>query len=341
MHDARTRTVVRGILAGLVALGLARPAAAQELPALTVYTYASFVGKYGPGAKVKAAFESGCGCRLDWVAADDAGSLLGRLRLEGETTKADIVLGLDMNLAAEAKATGLFQPHGQDATLLSLPIAWTDDVMLPFDWGHLAFVYDSTKLAKPPASLKALVDDPNGPRILLQDPRTSAPGLGFLLWMRAVYGADADAAWTRLKPRVVTFTKGWSEAYGLFLKGEADMVLSYTTSPAYHVGVEKKMQYRAARFAEGHYLHVEIAGMTRLSKQPELARRFLAFMLSDAFQGLMPEGNWMMPAKRPAAGLPASFTDVIDPGTSLLIPPEEVRTQRRAFIDAWLAATSR
>ena len=100
----------------------------------------------------------------------------------------------------------------------------------------------------------------NGPKIVLQDPRTSAPGLGFLLWMRQVYGDKAGEAWTKLKPRIVTFTKGWSEAYGLFLKGEADMVMSYTTSPAYHVGAEKKTNYKAAPFAEGHYMHVELAG---------------------------------------------------------------------------------
>ena len=331
-----------GLIAGMLAtLLLGAPAQAQEKPALSVYTYSSFTGKYGPGAKVKAAFEAQCGCTLNWVAADDAGSLLARLKLEGETTKADLVLGLDMNLAAEAKASGLFQPHGQDGASLTLPTPWTDDTLLPFDWGHLAFVYDSTRLAAPPQSLKQLVDDPKGPKLVLQDPRTSAPGLGFLLWMRAVYGDEADAAWSKLKPRIVTFTKGWSEAYGLFLKGEADMVLSYATSPAYHLGAEKKTQYKAAPFAEGHYLHVELAGMTRATKQPELAKRFLAFMLSDAFQSLIPEGNWMMPAKLPAAGLPASFAEVIRPEKTLLVAPETVRSQRRAFIDAWLAATSR
>ena len=194
---------------------------------------------------------------------------MGRLRLEGETTKADVVLGLDMNLAAEAKALGLFAPHGVDPKNLSLPISWKDDLFLPFDWGHLAFVYDSSKLPNPPRSLKELVENPNGPKIVLQDPRTSAPGLGFMLWMRKVYGDQAGQAWTQLKPRIVTFTKGWSEAYGLFMKGEADMVLSYTTSPVYHVVAEKKDNFKAASFAEGHYLHVELAGMTRVAKQPD------------------------------------------------------------------------
>ena len=91
------------------------------------------------------------------------------------------------------------------------------------------------------------MDNPKGPKIVLQDPRTSAPGLGFLLWMRKVYGDQAGRCLgASSKPRIVTFTKGWSEAYGLFLKGEADMVMSYTTSPAYHVVAEKKDNYKAA-----------------------------------------------------------------------------------------------
>jgi thiamine transport system substrate-binding protein len=323
------------------ALIAAAPAAAQTKPTLTVYTYGSFVGKYGPGKVVKERFEAVCGCELAYVAAEDAGSLVGRLRLEGESTRADVVLGLDMNLAAEAKALGLFAEHGQDTSSLDLPIAWNDETFIPFDWGYLAFVYDSDKLKDPPKSLKALVEDPNGPKVVLQDPRTSAPGLGFLLWMRQVYGDKAGEAWAKLKPRVVTFTKGWSEAYGLFLKGEADMAMSYTTSPAYHVSAEKKTNYKAALFEEGHYLHVELAGMTRMGRQPELARKFLSFVLSDAFQSAMPEGNWMMPAKRPSSGLPASFADLAQPTKPLLFTPEEVQRNRRAFTDEWLNATSR
>jgi thiamine transport system substrate-binding protein len=332
------RRLLLACLSLCFAMGLAH---AQSKPTLTVYTYGSFAGKYGPGKTVKERFEATCACELVWVTSEDAGSMVGRLRLEGEGTKADVVVGLDMNLAAEAKALGIFAPHGTDVKDLSLPIQWADDTFIPFDWGYLAFVYDSTKLANPPKSLKELVENPNGPKVVLQDPRTSAPGLGFLLWMRQVYGDKADEAWAQLKPRVVTFTKGWSEAYGLFLKGEADMVLSYTTSPAYHVVAEKKDNYKAASFSEGHYLHVELAGITRTTKQPDLAKKFIAFVLSEPFQSAMPEGNWMMPARNPAAGLPAAFKDLVQPGKALLYTPEEVQQNRRAFIDGWLNATAR
>lgn len=334
--------MLRRTLFTLASLVLAANAAfAQSKPVLTVYTYGSFAGKYGPGKTVKERFEATCGCELAWVTAEDAGSLVGRLRLEGAGTKADVVLGLDVNLAAEAKALDVFAPHGMEVKDLALPIAWSDDTFIPFDWGYYAFVYDSDKLPNPPKSLKELVENPNGPKVVLQDPRTSAPGLGLLLWMQKVYGDRAGEAWNRLKPRIVTFTKGWSEAYGLFLKGEADMVMSYTTSPAYHIAVEKKTNYKAAIFSEGHYMQVEIAGMTRTTRQPELAKTFMAFMLSEPFQSAMPEGNWMLPVKTPAAGLPAAFKDLAQPQKALLFTPEDVQQNRRAFTDTWLNATAR
>ena len=67
--------------------------------------------------------------------------------------------------------------------------------------------------------------------------------------------------WEGLADNIVTVTPGWSEAYGLFLQGEADMVLSYTTSPAYHLIAEKDdSKARGACSTKGHYLQVEVAG---------------------------------------------------------------------------------
>ncbi|MBM1171697.1 thiamine ABC transporter substrate binding subunit [Microvirga arabica] len=332
----------RRLLLTFVSLGLATGIAqAQTKPTLTVYTYSSFASKYGPAKTVEERFEATCNCDVTWVTAEDAGSLLGRLRLEGQNTKADAVVGLDMNLVAEAKSLNLFAPHGTEVKDLSLPIEWKDDTFIPFDWGYYAFVYDANKLPNTPKSLKELVDNPNGPKVVLQDPRTSAPGLGLLLWMQKVYGEKAGEAWGKLKPRIVTFTKGWSEAYGLFMKGEADMVMSYTTSPAYHIVAEKKDNYKAAAFTEGHYLHVELAGMTRTTKQPELAKQFMAFILSEGFQTAIPETNWMYPAKNPPSGTPEALKGMIQPSQALLFTPEEVQQNRRAFTDVWLNATAR
>ncbi len=90
---------------------------AEAKDTLTIYTYESFVSEWGPGAKIKTAFEQTCDCTVEWVAVADGVAMLNRLKLEGATTKADVVLGLDTNLTAEAAATGLFGPHGADVAL--------------------------------------------------------------------------------------------------------------------------------------------------------------------------------------------------------------------------------
>ncbi len=327
-------------LALMSAVFLTAPAVAAK-PDLVVYTYDSFVSDWGPGPQVETAFEARCGCDLEFVGLEDGVSMLNRLRLEGSNTRADLLLGIDTNLTAEARATGLFVPHGLAMKDSALPQPWTDDLFLPYDYGYFAFVYNRERVKSPPASLRQLVEDERGPTLLLQDPRTSTPGLGLLLWLRKVYGDRAGEAWAKLAPRVVTVSKGWSEAYGLFLKGEADMVLSYTTSPAYHLMAEQDERFAAARFAEGHYQQIEVAGIVASSEKRVLAREFLEFMLSEEFQRIIPTTNWMYPAALPRAQLPAEFGRLIDPSPALLFADEVVAAQRQNWIDEWLEAMSR
>ncbi|WP_311791521.1 MULTISPECIES: thiamine ABC transporter substrate binding subunit [Pantoea] len=328
--------MVKQILPLLMLLSL--PALAAK-PLLTVYTYDSFSAEWGPGPAVKKAFEAQCGCELRYVALEDGVSLLNRVRMEGKNSKADVVLGLDNNLLQAAQQTGLFAKSGVDTRTLTLPGGWQDQTFVPFDYGYFAFVYDKKRLKNPPTSLKELVESPEKWRVIYEDPRTSTPGLGLLLWMQKVYGDNAPEAWQKLARKTVTVTKGWSEAYGLFLKGEGDLVLSYTTSPAYHLIEEKKENYAAAPFAEGHYLQVEVAAQLASSKQPKLAQQFMQFMLTPAFQNAIPTGNWMYPVIK--SDLPAGFQTLSVPQTALQYSPQEVAQQRANWISAWQRAVSR
>jgi thiamine transport system substrate-binding protein len=326
-------------LLGAVAFVFSMPAWAAEK--LTIYTYESFTAEWGPGPQVEKAFEAECACDLEFVSVADGVALLNRVKLEGASTKADIVLGLDTNLTAEAKATGLFSPHGVDAGNLTVPDGWTDDTFLPFDYGYFAVVYDSEKLKMPPASLKELVEGDPGEKVVIQDPRTSTPGLGLLLWVRAIYGDQAPKAWAKLGDRVLTVTPGWSEAYGLFTKGEAPMVFSYTTSPAYHMVAENTERYQAAAFSEGHYLQVEVAGITATGTKNPLAAKFMAFMVSPAFQDVIPQTNWMFPAAKTSKPLDPAFDKLVKPAKTLIFSPEEVEKNRKAWVDEWLSVMSR
>ena len=311
-------------------------AAQAETPVLDVLTYDSFVAEWGPGPAIEKAFEAECGCDLRFTAAGDGAALLARLQLEGAKTAADVVLGLDTNLTAAARKTGLFAAHGQTPAV-DLPVPFEDAEFLPYDWGWFAFVHNKDLTA--PGDFKALAA--SDLKIVIQDPRSSTPGLGLLMWVKAAYGAEAPAIWEGLADNIVTVTPGWSEAYGMFLEGEADMVLSYTTSPAYHLIAEEDDSKTAAVFTEGNYLQVEVMGKLASSDQPELADRFLAFMLSDAAQEVLPTTNWMYPAKVPASGLPKGFETLAKPEKSLLMTADEAEAVRATALDEWRAALAR
>jgi thiamine transport system substrate-binding protein len=314
---------------------LAASAAWAETPVLTVYTYDSFVSDWGPGPAIETAFEEVCACDLNLVGLGDGAALLARLKLEGARSDADVVMGLDTSLIAAAKETGLFKetPVSADYTL---PIEWTDPVFAAYDWGYFAFVHD--KGLTPPTNFKALGE--SDVSIVIQDPRSSTPGLGLLMWVKAAYGDEAPAVWEAMADNVVTVTKGWSEAYGLFLEGEADMVLSYTTSPAYHLIAEEDDSKAAAAFDEGHYMQIEVVGTLAGTDQPELAEQFLNFMVSEAAQTVLPTTNWMYPAVTPAAGLPKGFETLTVPKKALLIPAGDVPAIREEALAEWLKALS-
>jgi thiamine transport system substrate-binding protein len=304
---------------------------------LTLYTYDSFASKWGPGPKIKKAFEANCeGCSLKIVALEDGVSILNRLRLEGKNTKADIVLGLDTNLMAEAQKTGLFAKHLVNTSKLSLPNNWENPYFLPFDYGYFSFIYNKETLTHPPKSLKELVETKEDISIIYQDPRTSTPGQGLMLWVKNIYGENAPKAWQQLAKKTVTVTKGWSEAYKMFLENEADMVLSYTTSPAYHFLIEKDEKYQSASFSEGHYLQIEIAAKLKRAQQNPLADKFMQFILSDVFQKTIPTTNWMYPVTQ--IPLPAEFEKLTKPSTHLTFTPQEVAANRPTWVREWQSA---
>lgn len=319
------------MLAGLFA---ATSAVADEKPVLTVYAPDYFTSEWGPGPAIEKGFEATCACDLKFVAGD----VLPRLLLEGDRTEADVVIGLTIDVLARARATGLFAPHGQDNAALTLPVAWDDDTFLPFNWSETAFVYDTTRLANPPRSFEDLLNAPDSLKIAIQDPRSSISGLAMLLWVKAVYGDRAPEAWAKLAPKVLTVTAGWSESYGLFTDGEVDMVLSYTTSPAYHIIAEQDTTKAAAIFPEGHYFLTEVAAKLAGTDQPDLAAAFMDYVLSDDFQGMIATGNWSYPAVIKDGFLPEGFAALPRPDKTLFYSEAEAEALRQPALDEWLAA---
>jgi thiamine transport system substrate-binding protein len=305
-------------------------AVAQPIrPELVVYAYDSFVAPEGLGPEIFSLFEKECGCRVRALASGDGGQLVGRLQLDAERGKsvAHVVLGLDQHLWTRAKPWlepfEKWRPKGFDKISKRLLIIPPAEGFLPFDYGVFAFIADTQALKKNgepkalPKSVKDLLLPQWKRNFILEDPRTSTPGLAFLLYTQAVLGSEVWNFWGALKGRWLTMAQGWDSAYGLFLKGEAPLVWSYTTSQAYHAEHGDHFgRYQAVLFNDGQPFQVEGAALVRRdweSKEARvLAQRFLEFLVSPEVQRRIPKKNWMLPVVKGVI-LPKSFKSIPEP----------------------------
>ncbi len=309
----------------LLCAGLALASCGPKEPqALQVWTYDSFISEWGPGPSLSKLFEEKSGIKVNFVSKGDGGALLAALVSAGKEAQADLVVGLDNNSMAKALETGLFAQVGLSnkdelrADLLIDPSL----KLIPYDFGDFAIIWDSESGVRAPTSLEDLTDPYYAKRLIIMDPRSSTPGLGLLAWTQAVYGQEWREYWRRLKPSVLAMTPGWDTGYGIFTKGEAPLVLSYSTSPAYHKAYEDSERYKTLVFPEGHAAQIELAGVLASSKRKKDAGKFLDFLISQDAQALLPETQWMYPANAETK-LPESFSVV----------PKAIRTIPSAIAD--------
>jgi len=182
---------------------------------LVVGTYDSFSAEWGPGPVIETEFEKNCNCDVQYVSTSQAGTLANEIFLKDK----DVILGVEM--------------HEFDYTSENWNI---------YDYGYFSFIYNEETLKDIPNSFEELINHKNL-KIVVQDPRTSPVGLGLLRWMKLTHPDNFPSILKKFNNNVLTYTPGWSEAYGIFLEGKADLVLSYSTSPFYHQEYEDEYKY--------------------------------------------------------------------------------------------------
>ena len=304
---------------------------------LTIYAPDYFISEWGPGPKIEEAFEKKCNCDLKFVSGDP----LSKLMLEGESTYADILIGLSSDQIFNARKLNLLDKINFDFSLPQLPINWEDPTFLPFDWSYVSFIYDNTKIQNPPKTFIELANDPRDYKIIIQDPRTSPSGLALILWIKSIYGDEASNIWSKLSSKILTVTKGWSESYGMFTSGEAEMVLSFITSQAYHEIAENDKTKTALIMNEGHYVYVELAAKVYKEENNDLSNQFMEFILSQEFQEIIPLSNWSFPVNLTEEKWPVGFQNLPKPENSIFMIEENSVEIRKLAIEEWLKAMTK
>lgn len=300
------------------------------------------------------AFQQETGVTVEFLKAGDTGSALNQAILSRDAPLADIFFGVDNTFLSRALTADIFIPYASPE-LAAIPAELQLDPqqrLLPVDVGYVLINYDRATLEAsgrtPPTSLEELVQPAWRGQLVVQNPATSSPGLAFLLATIAHFGEGPGYSWRDfwrdLRANEVAVSPGWSEAYytqfsGSSGKGPYPLVVSYSTSPAaelfFSEGALEEPPTGNLIIPGGIFRQIEFVGILKGTKNEELARRFIDFMLQPTFQSDIPLQMFVYPAN-PEATLPEIFTRFAEvPTQPAALSPETIEQNRERWIAEW------
>jgi thiamine transport system substrate-binding protein len=319
--------LANGVLVRFLLLALLWASVAQADCDLSIYTYDSIVARGGLGPEIFPDFEKRSGCKIKTLASGDGVQALGRMELDAKRGKlaGQILLGIDQSLWSRSKS---YQEAVSLPALGGVGQEALDNGFVPYDYGVLALIGNDLK--DPPHSLNDLLDSKWKKKFILEDPRMSTPGLELVLFTAAVLGEKFDSFWQIMSSQWLAMPEGWDAAYGLFLKKEAPLVWSYTTSQAYHEE-NGEHQYKAILFDEGQPVQIESAMLIKNSfvtpEQKQHAQEFMTYLLSEEVQSKIAKTNWMLPVRQ-GTPVPKSFQNLPQPKKTFTLRDAEATVKR-------------
>ena len=320
----------------LLSLGLWWTAGRPKVPvdastaaagSLKVMTYSSFMNAWGPGPEIAKRYREKTGVQIEFQDAGDAGLILEKLKL----FPVDVVIGLDQFSLDLARKKAEWRSIERKTDERGFP--WNEPEFVAYDWAPITFVYRKGEI-EPPKNLRDLLDPRFAGTIALEDPRTSGPGLQFLMWVLGEMGEEKGFEFlAQLKPNIHSVSPSWSTAYGAFKDKRAKLVLSYMTSPIYHLIEEKSDIYAAAVLEDGHQPQIEFAGVPVSCRNCTEADKFVRFVLEPETQKQIMTKNYMLPVESATtAGTP--FAD-LPPFSTRQRLSKDLLARRPELFEAW------
>lgn len=275
----------------------------KEALSIKVYADSSFIGSWGPGPHLKELFEKQTNAKIVFIDMKESNSLLQKMAIDGKSAVGDVIISLDqfdiVRLSELIQWRPLVSKLDSDASQ-SYEVNPRSDVFLPYDWAPIS-INGQKNNRFIPKSLDDLLNSEMKGQLALLDPRTSSPGLQFLVWvMKTKSEPEAIEYLKKLNQQVHSYSPSWSVGYGLFKNNQADYVLSYATSPFYHLVEEKDDSYKSYEFSEGHPIQVEFAGVPDTCENCDLAIQFVQFLQSPEAQKIIMTRNYMLPVYKSA-----------------------------------------
>ena len=327
-------------------------AVARAEKTLTLMTHDSF----NISTELVAGFERDNGVKLRFLKAGDAGSALVQAILAKDNPLADVFFGVDNSFFSRAINAGIFEPYNSPL-LAKIPAHLQldrENRLLPVSYGDVCLNYDKEWFKKheldPPSDLADLAKPEYKGLTVVENPATSSPGLAFLLATVGRFGEDGYLDfWKKLRANEVLVAGGWEDAYyGHFTaasKGNRPIVVSYATSPPAAVHYAKtpidEPPTAAVVAPNTAFRQIEFVGILKGTREPELARKLVDFLLSEKVQEDIPLQMFVFPANT-AARLPEVFIrHAAAADHPVDVSPAAIEANREKWLEAWTTAVLR
>jgi thiamine transport system substrate-binding protein len=324
-----------------------------EQRTLTVMTHDSF----NASDEVLKAFEQANNVKLNILKSGDAGAALNKAILAKDNPLADVFYGVDNTFLSRALEADIYAPLTNPPTTFGAEFQQdtaNPPRVVPVDYGDVCINYDKAyfpqKNIAVPQNLEDLLKPEYKGLLVVENPATSSPGLAFMLATVSHFGSDKFLDyWKQLKANDVKVVDGWEAAYstefsGSSGKGPRPLVVSYASSPPVEVVYAKeppKDAPTASIIGDGAcFRQIEYVGILKGAKNPDLAQKFVEFLLSQQFQEDMPLQMYVFPVNSQAK-LPEVFTKYAQiPAKPAILAPDDIAKNRDTWIQQWTEAVT-
>lgn len=321
----------------------------QSTITLTVMTHDSFAASQS----VITAFEQANNVKLIFLKSGDAGAALNKAILSKDAPLADVFYGVDNTFLSRALDAGIYEPYASPL-LANIPVEFKLDPhnqALPVDYGDICINYDKAFFASHnlpiPASLEDLLKPEYKTLLVVENPATSSPGLGFLLATVKHFGPDGYLAyWRSLRANGLVVVDGWETAYytnfsGSSGHGPQPLVVSYSSSPAAEVIYASSPLTTSPTASilgpDTCFRQVEFVGILKGTRHLNLAQKFVDFMLNRQFQEDIPLQMFVYPVNLNAS-LPQEFIQYAQTARQpATLDPAVIAANRDKWIADWTA----